>query len=144
MANSGNLHALAALCDSIAVGKRLARCLATALRDQPNNEADFRLLWLLSQTSNAADNQGIEQRKIADHLGLSPAQVSALVERVRVKNQIELVPCSHDRRRQFWRLTEAGKNLFRTVCDELANLAFDWMETERGRMRRTRCWEDAA
>ena len=144
MANSGNLHALAPLCDWIAIGKRLTRCLAIALRDQPLNEAEFRLLWLLNQTLQTVEDQGIEQRKIADSMGLSPSQVSALVESARARNLIAVVPCQRDRRRQFWKLTTAGKDQLNAVCGELANLALDWMTTERNAAKRTSCWEDAA
>ncbi len=100
------------ICHRIADGRRLSRLLATAIRKHPLSEAEFRLLWMLRETGQIC----VEQSTLVERLGLSPAQVSALVEKLRSKQVIALVSDNSDRRRKRWRLTASGRAFFETVC----------------------------
>ncbi len=50
----------------------------------------------------------LPQAKLAKTVGLSPAQLSNLVEQLRQDGWIESSRDSNDRRRQYWTLTDAG------------------------------------
>jgi len=50
----------------------------------------------------------LPQSKLAKTVGLSPAQLSNLVEQLRQEGWIEASRDERDRRRQFWTLTEDG------------------------------------
>jgi len=106
-----NHSSLDTLCRRIADGRRLARRLALALREHELGEAEFRLLWLLLKTERAS----LEQSLLVEELGLSPAQVSALVERLRSQKMIAPVVASKDRRRKLWQLTASGRKNFAAI-----------------------------
>ncbi len=75
-------------------------------------------LWACGETDT-----GVGQSDLATRIGVSPAQASALVEQLRKYNLIESHRDATDRRRQFWKIAEAGRNVLLVVADELANLA---------------------
>ena len=98
-----------ATCQLIAAGRLAAHQLALHAKAYGLSEAEFRLLWLLRNSSHTtkADNL-LDQKSLSDRLGLSPAQVSAVVERLRKKNLIEGFASLTDRRRQVWQLSAEG------------------------------------
>lgn len=65
---------------------------------------EFEVLWLCRLALPS-------QNQIAEQLSLSPAQISALVERMRGKGLIVGERSIEDRRRQAWRLTPAGREV---------------------------------
>jgi len=95
-------------CRLIAAGRQMARDLAAMVRGSGVSEAEFRLLWLLRSKSASEPCQSRDQKQLAERLGLSPAQVSALVERLRAEDKIVASPTPGDRRRQVWQLTPTG------------------------------------
>lgn len=110
------------------IGSRRIRELITArLRRIELGESEFSLLWLLGtidQGSAAGSGRAISQREIARRLAISAAQVCGLVERLRIRGLICGRRDRSDRRRQCWRLTDAGEAIFRGAIDRLA----DWTD----------------
>lgn len=89
-----------------AVGGRIAaRALAEWARPFELSEPELQVLWRLRE---AVDN-GLDQTTLAERIALSPALLSAIVERLRARCWI--VPQVHpgDRRRRLWQLTDEGR-----------------------------------
>ncbi|MGI9428133.1 MAG: MarR family winged helix-turn-helix transcriptional regulator [Bythopirellula sp.] len=106
------------ICQQIALGRQLAQRLAKALRGRAVLEVEFRLLWLLSRQAA----RRIEQRSLAQQLGVSPAQVSSVVDKLRRQQFIESIPDETDRRRQHWQLTRSGQQQFQAIVAEVQPL----------------------
>lgn len=100
-------------CRRIADGRRLARLLASEVREYAMSEAEFRLLWLLRETAQAS----LEQSELVKGLGISSAQVSALVEKLRAQQIIAPDTDEKDRRRKLWQLTASGREWFESVIE---------------------------
>jgi len=66
---------------------------------------------------------GLGQSQLAESLGASPAQVSAQVDQLRRLGLLSGRRGDSDRRRQFWRLTPAGREVVRRVLEDLADWA---------------------
>ena len=77
-----------------------------------------------------APPSGLGQSQLAESLAASPAQVSAQVEQLRRMGLLAGRRGDSDRRRQFWRLTPAGRAVVRRVLEELA----DWAAGMDGRL----------
>lgn len=118
----------------------MARQLAGALRGQALSEAEFRLLWLLSRQVAA----GLEQRRLAEELGVSPAQVSATVEKLRCQQLIEPKANNTDRRRQHWQLTPTGQQQFDAIGAEVESLVGNAPAQASAALRWRPSQEDAA
>jgi len=88
-------------------------------------DGDFWVLWLCSL---AAPN-GFVQHELAASAGVSPAQMSGLVERLRQRGLLAGCRGDRDRRRQYWRLTPAGEDLLREIQTEIAGEFETWEET---------------
>jgi DNA-binding MarR family transcriptional regulator len=106
-------------CRLIAAGRSTARRLDSLVRDYDLNEAGFRLLWTLKKKPAFLD-----QKQLADELGLSAAQVSSLVERLRMHELIEARTAPGDRRRQPWKLTSSGRKLIEKIVREFAKATY--------------------
>ncbi|MCH2114432.1 MAG: MarR family transcriptional regulator [Pirellulales bacterium] len=102
-------------CRLIVTGRSMARQLAAAVRAYGLSESEFRLLWI-AQRCPACD-----QKQLANQLGLSPAQVSGLVERLRAGGSIFPSVAVDDRRRQLWQLTPSGGAMVSRIVAELAS-----------------------
>ena len=111
-----------AACRLIVAGRSQARQLGSLVRQHGLNETEFQLLWLLQQETIPCD-----QKQIATLLGLSPAQVSGLVERLRIQGSIVASTLPEDRRRQFWQLAPAGEALVSQVMQSFAAVEFTVM-----------------
>jgi DNA-binding Lrp family transcriptional regulator len=59
---------------------------------------------------------------LAEALGVSPPQMSSLVERLRQQGLLSGRRCPLDRRRQLWRTDLAGCDLLARICAELREL----------------------
>ncbi len=80
------------------------------------SEIEFRLLWQLSTTANANEADAeLDQAALATRLAVSPAQVSAVVDRLRGAGRVIGVVPVGDRRRQLWLLTPTGRELVERV-----------------------------
>lgn len=65
--------------------------------------------WFLLAACRAAFGSGPTQIELARKVGISPAQVSVLVEQLRVAGWIETIRSTSDRRRQCCRTTASGE-----------------------------------
>ncbi len=97
-------------CSRIAAGRGAARELTALVEGFGLKEAEFRLLWALF-----SGDTRFHQAELAESLGCSPAQVSGLVERQRLRGLIVGQAASGDRRRQIWRITPQGCELLEKV-----------------------------
>ena len=107
--------ALDAACGRVASGRMLARQLGSLVRCFGISEAQFRLLWLLREGSIR------DQRQLTAELGLSPAQVSGLVEKLRVQGALVPSAAAGDRRRQLWQLTTSGTALLEEIAAHICD-----------------------
>lgn len=98
---------IARVCQMVVEGRRAARMLADWVQPFKLSEPEFLVLWCLRDA-----NEAVDQRTIAEMLALSPAQVSATVERLRSNEFIVQQPDCGDRRRHFWSLSPDGRNRF--------------------------------
>lgn len=80
--------------------RRIAERLAAA-------QVDDEAFLALAQLDKAPE--GVVQGDLAESLAVSPAQTSGLVERLRKHGWCEAQRDPHDRRRQRWVLTSAGR-----------------------------------
>lgn len=100
------------------VGRQLRRDISLRLAPEEVTAEDFLTLRLLETTTD-----GISQVELAEVLGISPAQTSGLVERLRQRGWITPHRDPHDRRRQCWIVTDAGRNEDRRLVALLQPLA---------------------
>jgi DNA-binding MarR family transcriptional regulator len=107
----------------IACYQRLLRAgLTGRLRGWGISDHDFWVLWLCGR---AAPN-GVVQQELAAAVGVSTAQMSGLVERLRQHGLLASCRSDRDRRRQYWRLTAAGDALLAEIQTEIGERAGDW------------------
>ncbi len=102
--------AQALLLGSRALRKRIARLT------RPHNLTDTEFLVLCCCRRGGGE---IPQSLIADSLGLSPAQVSVITEKLRAAELVGVQRGTHDRRKQYCVLTEQGEALERRLAAEL-------------------------
>ena len=93
---------------------RIRRLTTPAAESVGLREVEFRLMTMLAWD----DQSGIGQRELARRLGVSDAQVSGLVERLRRCDLLAASRCRKDRRRQLWRLTEPGRRLLDDATEQ--------------------------
>jgi DNA-binding MarR family transcriptional regulator len=110
-------------CRQAVLGKLAVRDIANWVAAFAISESEFRILWRLYATDAAMRRKlpanELDQAALAADLVMSPAQVSALVDRLRQANHIATAPAD-DRRRQVWQLTVAGRELLQDVVDAVA------------------------
>ncbi len=111
-----------ALCDTVQLLSQCHRQLRRILSDRLGvlglNDTEFMVLWLCQQ----AEPQGWVQRDLAASLGISPPQISSLVERMRQQGWLVSRRCQLDRRRQVWGIAAEGSLLLATIGDDLQAL----------------------
>ncbi len=96
---------IARTCQTVVDGRRAARALADWAGRFDLSEPEFHVLWCLRD----ATADGVDQTTIAHSLALSPAQVSATVERLRAEGCIVQQAVPGDRRRRLWQLSASGR-----------------------------------
>ena len=99
-------------------GRRAARALAEWAKQFELSEAEFHVLWQL----RAAPADDLDQTTLARELAFSPAQVSATVERLRVRLLILHHSAAGDRRRRLWQLSAGGRKLIDQMLYAAAHL----------------------
>jgi DNA-binding MarR family transcriptional regulator len=118
------VHRIDEACRRAVLGKLAVRDVAGWVAEHGISETEFRVLWRLLTGEDAAGHQGhtkeLDQTDLAAELAVSPAQVSAVVDRLRQANRIAAAPTA-DRRRQMWRLTPAGRDLLHTIVMAVAS-----------------------
>jgi DNA-binding MarR family transcriptional regulator len=105
-------------CRSAVYGRRSARALANWAKPFGLSEPEFQLLWCLRGEAAVAS----DQTTLASRLGLSPAQVSATVERLRAGGLIRQQAVVGDRRRNLWQLAAGGERLVEQMLAHVREL----------------------
>jgi DNA-binding MarR family transcriptional regulator len=103
-----------------AAGRQLRRWLADRLQRFDLAETEFLVLWLCRQRPN---HGGWVQGDLGQAAGISPAQTSSLVERLRKRGLIDMKRSTMDRRRQVWHLLQEGEDLLGRIRNGLENVA---------------------
>jgi DNA-binding MarR family transcriptional regulator len=100
-------------------GRALRRLLADQAAAVQLSDAELLVVWLCG----AASNHGMIQGDLALAIGVSPALMSGLVQRLLERGLIEMQRSTVDRRRQVWRTTDSGRSLLGELRPLLARLA---------------------
>ncbi len=101
-----------------AASRQLRGCLASLANSAGISDGELLTLWLC-----LGEEGGMVQGELAAALGVSPAQMSGIVERLRQRGLIEMHRQALDRRRQVWRGTAAARQVLELLAVPLANLA---------------------
>jgi DNA-binding MarR family transcriptional regulator len=80
------------------------------------SDTELMVVWLCS-------GGGRVQIDLAAATGISPAQMSGLMERLRSRGLVAMHRLARDRRRQIWRATAAGQSLLVNAAEHLNDLA---------------------
>lgn len=80
------------------------------------NNVELLVLWLCHETAEP----GIAQTDLVAEIGVSAAQMSGLVERLRQQDLLAAKRCDSDRRKQYWNLTNQGKRLLDEIQADLS------------------------
>ena len=91
-----------------AAGRSLRRQLAATAAELELSDHELLVVWLCSSAPRI-------QVELATAVGVSPAQMSGMVERLRQRGLVEVHRQPLDRRRQFWRTSEAGGELLKAA-----------------------------
>jgi DNA-binding MarR family transcriptional regulator len=97
------------LCCASIEGRRAAKMLGALSKQLALTEPEFEILWCLRN----AECGGMDQTTLAGRLVFSPAQVSACVEKLRVRGLIICHDVPGDRRRHLWALTGKATELLK-------------------------------
>jgi len=100
-------------------GRALRRLLADQAAAVQLSDAELLVVWLCGEASS----HGMVQGDLALAIGVSPALMSGLVQRLLERGLIEMQRSTVDRRRQVWRTTEPGRQLLTELRPLLARLA---------------------
>jgi len=97
-------------------GRQLRRALGELAEPLGLSDTACLVLWACAE----GPSEGQAQHELAPLVGVSPAQLSGLVEQL--YSQGWLIPRrpAHDRRRQYWRLTPAGVELVDRLLEAVA------------------------
>jgi DNA-binding MarR family transcriptional regulator len=104
------------LLDATAATRAWRLQLAEQVAASELTEQEFLTLWLCAEAPAGCRGQG----ELASALGVSPAQMSGLVERLRQRNLLQVERLGNDRRRQVWQLTAGGTSVLASACSQLA------------------------
>lgn len=127
-------------CRSSIDGRRAARALAAWAKPFELSEPEFQLLWRLRPLVG----EGLDQTSLARTLTLSPAQVSATVERLRRGGWIVPHVARGDRRRQVWQLTDDGHALLAKMLVDAQRLRTEPPAVDLSEPTQTHDREEAA
>jgi DNA-binding MarR family transcriptional regulator len=117
------------LLTQVAVGRRCQRAMLAALQEVQLTDTQLLVLWGIDQLSPSVAGGGVAQSEVAQSLGISPAQVSGLVEQLRRQADLDSRRAPYDRRQQLWQLTDLGCERLQLALQQLANLdagLLDW------------------
>lgn len=120
--------------------RTLRKRLAELASQGDLSEHELLVVWLCVST-------GRVQSELAATVGVSPAQMSGLVERLRARGLVELQRMPQDRRRHVWRTSAHGRQVLARTVPHLQKLARDLMHRlsdEEQRMLLTLCQQLAS
>lgn len=109
------------LCDAAIDGRRATRALSQWCERIDLGEPEFQVLWCLREGILC----GLDQTTLVRRLAISPAQVSATVERLRSRGWILQQPASGDRRRNLWYLSPVGSDMINSLLESAHELRPD-------------------
>lgn len=101
---------------SSAAGRHLRRQLAEVAAAAGLSDGELLVVWLCR-------GGGRVQVELAAAIGVSPAQMSGMVERLRSRGLVDMHRPSRDRRRQVWCTSQAGFALLDGLAPRLEALA---------------------
>ncbi len=101
-------------------GRRLRRWLSDRLVRFALTDSEFQVLWLCAQPRPCG---GWVQGELAEAAGISPAQTSSLVERLRQRGLMAMKRSTIDRRRAVWQLLTQGEDLLGRIRTGLKSVA---------------------
>ena len=107
MSGEASVRHVAQACDAAVAGRRSARALCQWCERFSLSEPEFQVLWCLRSGLTG----GFDQTTLAKRLAFSTAQVSATVEKLRLRGWIAQQGVGGDRRRNLWRLSVEGGGL---------------------------------
>lgn len=96
-------------------GREMRRALAGCIAECGVTTNEFLLLWACDQPTE----DDPPQNELAATIGVSPAQLSGLVERMTQQGVLLAHRRDDDRRKRFLRLSEAGRELFERCTRKL-------------------------
>ncbi len=99
-------------------GRQFRRAIAECVARRDLSDTDFFVLACCSR----AGASGASQTDLAGSIGVSAAQISGVVDRLRGRGLLAAQRNDTDRRRQHWRLTESGQRLLARALDDLSVL----------------------
>ena len=123
-----------------AASRQVRRSLADVAAACELSDSELLIVWLCSGT-------GRVQVELAAAIGVSPAQMSGLVDRLGQRGLVGMSRPASDRRRQVWKTTTAGQNVLTQVAAPLERLALalaDRVAPHEQRLMRTLCERLAA
>jgi DNA-binding MarR family transcriptional regulator len=101
-------------------GRQLRRALADLVAPRSLTDSECLVLWACCE----APSEGQAQHNLAAVIGVSPAQLSGLLDDLAARGLIVGRRPAHDRRRQYWRLTPIGQTLVGELLVDIAR----WVE----------------
>jgi DNA-binding MarR family transcriptional regulator len=101
-------------------GRQLRRWLSERLERFDVSESELKVLWLCAQPGPSG---GWVQGELAVAAGLSPAQTSSIVERLRQRGLMTMKRSTIDRRRAVWQLLTQGEDLLSRIRMGLESVA---------------------
>ena len=96
--------------------RHLRRRLADVAAELGLSDTELLVVWLCS-------GGGRVQVDLAGAIGISPAQMSGMVERLRSRGLVAMHRLAMDRRRQVWRTSPTGQDLLGQASGHLNELA---------------------
>jgi DNA-binding MarR family transcriptional regulator len=105
-------------------GRQLRKALAELAAPHQLSDTEVLILWACCDASSV----GLGQHELATLVGISPAQLSGLVDRLSAQDLLIGRRPAHDRRRQYWRLTANGQRLMVQLAHDLAQRSTDSAE----------------
>src|SRR5262245_50172842 len=99
-----------------AVSRQLRRQLSEAASACGLTDNELLVVWLCR-------DEGRVQVDLAGAIGVSPAQMSGVVERLGARGLVAMHRPTIDRRRQVWQSSAAGQSLLHSIAPRLESLA---------------------
>jgi DNA-binding MarR family transcriptional regulator len=100
------------LCRAAIEGRHASKRVGALAKQFELTEPELEILWCLARANCA----GVDQTTLAGQLAFSPAQVSACVEKLRLRGLIAHQEARGDRRRHLWQLTGEASELLAKVA----------------------------
>lgn len=123
-----------AVCHVAIDGRRASRALVQWCERFELSEPEFQVLWFLRDGTVG----GFDQTTLVKRLAFSPSQVSATVERLRVRGWISQQASSADRRRNLWFLTLDGGHVIGKMLQAAHELNVEQRPTSTERVSAAR------